>query len=54
MQTIANASAYCKDWRVYKPVKGDKLTQKSAAELLASNEARHKSWGCKKLKNEAA
>lgn len=53
MPALVNAQALCKDWRVYKPKPGDKLTAKSAAELLASNESRPV-WGCKKLENEAA
>lgn len=53
MQTVTDAGSLCKDWRVYRPAKADRLTDKSAAELLASNEARV-IWGCHKKKNEAA
>jgi len=53
MPTIVEVNSLCKDWRAYRPEKGDVLTNKSAAELLANNEARQV-WGCHKTKPEAA
>ena len=53
MPTVVEAGSLCKDWRAYRPVKGDQLTEKSAAALLANNEARQV-WGCHKTKSEAA
>ena len=52
MPNLIGASELCQDWRVYKPRKGDKLSDESAYELLGNNEARVE-WGCKKLSNEA-
>jgi hypothetical protein len=53
MPTVVEAGSLCRDWRPYRPAKGDQLTEKSAAELLANNESRVV-WGCHKTKNEAA
>ena len=53
MPTIVEAGSLCKDWRAYRPAKGDQLTEKSATELLANNEARVV-WGCHRTKSEAA
>jgi len=53
MPTVVEAKSLCRDWRPYRPAKGDQLTEQSAAELLASNESRVV-WGCHKTKPEAA
>jgi hypothetical protein len=51
--TLIQTDALCRDWKVYKPAKSDKLSNKSARTLLLNNEARVV-YGCKKLANEAA
>lgn len=50
---MTEAQSLCRDWTVYRPAKGDKLTKESAKQLLGSNKARV-IWGCKRLENEAA
>lgn len=50
---LIETQALCRDWTVYKPAKGDKLTDESAEQLLESNLAREV-WGCSKHENEAA
>ena len=42
----------CQDFKVVRPVKGDKLTPETAKTILGNNEARVV-YGCKKLDNEA-
>lgn len=51
--TLIQTSALCRDWQVYRPAKGDKLTPRSAAVLLGNNEARVV-YGCAKKENQAA
>ena len=53
MPTLIETAKLCEAWTVYKPRKGDLLSAKSAAQLLANNEARIV-YGCKRLENEAA
>jgi len=50
---ITDTESLCKDWRAYRPVKGDKLTNQSAEQLLENNEAR-KVWGCHPLEPRPA
>ena len=50
---LIETQSLCADWTVYRPAKGDKLTDKSAEQLLESNEARVV-WGCDRLENVAA
>jgi len=50
---LIETQSLCKDWTVYRPAKGDRLTDKSAEQLLESNEARV-IWGCDRLENVAA
>ena len=53
MVTLVETQALCQDWRVYKPRKGDRLTDESAEELLENNLAREV-WGCAKHDNTVA
>jgi hypothetical protein len=50
---LIDTGALCKDWRVIKPSKTDILTDKTAKDILDSNEARHRVYGCSRLENEA-
>ena len=50
---LIETARLCEAWTVYKPRKGDSLSPKSAAQMLANNEARIV-YGCKKLAEEAA
>jgi hypothetical protein len=50
---LIETQSLCQDWQVYRPRKGDKLTDKSAEQLLENNEARVV-WGCERLDNTAA
>jgi hypothetical protein len=50
---LIDAGALCRDWRVIKPVKADRITDKTAKQILDSNEARPV-YGCAKQENEAA
>ena len=51
---LIDTGALCKDWRVIKPSKADSITNKTAKDILDSNEARHRVYGCSRLENEAA
>ena len=53
MVTIVPTENLCRDWTVYQPRKGDKLTDESAEQLLESNEARVV-WGCERTANTIA
>lgn len=53
MPTVTDATALCADWRAYRPIRGDKLTNDSAKALLENNEAR-KIWGCHPLEPRPA
>lgn len=53
MVAVIDTQSLCKDWRAYRPVKGDKLTNQSAEQLLENNEAR-KVYGCHPLEPRAA
>lgn len=50
---VATAAQLCKDWRVIKPSKSDKLSQGTAEEMLSSNKARPL-YGCHPQRNEAS
>ena len=50
---LIETQSLCQSWRVYKPRKGDKLTNESAEELLENNEARVV-WGCERHDNVAS
>ncbi len=49
---IANSDQLCKDWRHLTVSKRDKLTDKTAAGMEASNHSRE-NWGCKLGENAA-
>lgn len=49
---LIDTSALCRDWRVIKPDKADQITDKTAKQILDSNEARPV-YGCAKQENEA-
>lgn len=42
---VIDTAALCQDWREFRPVKGDRLTDQSAEVLIENNEAR-RVWGC--------
>jgi type IV pilus biogenesis protein CpaD/CtpE len=52
-EPIATAAQLCKDWRVLRPSKQDKLTQGTAEEMEASNKSRSV-YGCHPQRNEAS
>lgn len=49
---IVNAENLCKDWRHQTVSKSDKLTEKTASQIEASNESRP-TWGCKYGENKS-
>jgi hypothetical protein len=50
---LTDTETLCRDWRVFRPLPADKLTDKSAEELLEGNEARVV-YGCAQHENAAA
>lgn len=50
---IVDTGALCKDWRHKTVSKHDKLTERTASDLEADNDARV-NWGCKPGENKAS
>jgi len=50
--TVVTAENLCKDWRHMTVSKNDKITDKTASQIEASNESRV-TWGCKLGANKA-
>lgn len=51
-QIVAQSSQLCQDWRIMDREKADRLTERTASNMEASNKARIE-WGCHPRENRA-